>query len=353
MSSAVPVQGADWRPSTELWDAVDALVGRMNRVDEVVEHRVAGIAARVLRSQGCEVPDEYLDFERRAAVASLVAPAVLTRVREAVDGELLLLKGPEVAARYPDPALRGFGDLDLLVRDPAGVHEALVASGAEAIGDPELYVGIHHLRPLAWPGLPLAVEIHSRPKWVDRLRPIDSATLFERTQPAAVAVKGVLAPAPAEHAVLIAVHSWAHEPLRRLRDIIDVAALLTETRRDDAAKVATRWGVERLWRTTVAAVDALIYEEQPGLVLRFWARNLAQARGRTVLEEHLQRLFSDFSILAPRAAARRLPATILRELQPEPDESWRRKGRRTILALRNGFRRRFEHDEQLARDRVK
>lgn len=335
----------------QLWQAVTRLLGRVTRADDVLDHNVAGLAADLLRRAGQQVPHEYVAFERRTAVAIVIVPTVLSRVREAVDGELLLLKGPEVAARYPEAALRGFGDLDIVARDPERAHAALVASGAEPLGDPALYVDIHHLRPLAWPGLPLAVEIHSRPKWVDHLPPLEANALFERTQPAAVGVEGFLAPPPAEHAVLLAVHSWAHEPLRRLRDMIDVAVMLADARREDAASAAQRWGVERLWRTTEAAVDALFDGGRRPLTLRIWAQNLDRVRGRTVLEEHLQRWLSDFSVLPPRAAVRRFPAIVLRELQPAPGESWRDKAGRSTLAVRNALRRRFEHDDQLARER--
>jgi hypothetical protein len=197
------------------------------------------------------------------------------------------------------------------------------------------------------------VEIHSRPKWLDQLPPLGAAPVFERSQPCAVGVEGVLAPAPAEHAVLLAVHSWAHEPLRRLRDLVDVAAMLEGAHREDAAAAARRWGVERLWRATEATVDALFYDGPAPLPLRVWARNLELLRGRTVLESHLQRWFSDFSVLSPPAAARRLPGTLLQELRPARDETWREKASRSVLALRNALRRRFEHDEQVARDRVK
>ena len=80
------------------------------------------------------------------------------------------MKGPEVALRYPGPALRGFRDLDLLVPDAPAVQRELLAAGFEPVGLPEKYAAIHHLRPLAYPGLPLLVEVHDRPKWPEHLR---------------------------------------------------------------------------------------------------------------------------------------------------------------------------------------
>ena len=49
----------------------------------------------------------------------LAVPALLARVRDAYEGRIILLKGPEVALRYTDPARRGFIDLDLFVEDVA------------------------------------------------------------------------------------------------------------------------------------------------------------------------------------------------------------------------------------------
>ncbi len=37
---------------------------------------------------------------------SMAAPLLLRRARAAYDGELMLMKGPEVAARYPHPSDR-------------------------------------------------------------------------------------------------------------------------------------------------------------------------------------------------------------------------------------------------------
>ena len=83
----------------------------------------------------------------------------------------MLFKGPETAAHYPHPALRRFWDLDLLVPDAGATQRSLLKAGFREVGDPALYADIHHLRPLTLPGLPLAVEVHDRPKWADGLRP--------------------------------------------------------------------------------------------------------------------------------------------------------------------------------------
>ena len=86
---------------------------------------------------------------------------------------MILFKGMEVAARYPDPALRVFHDLDILVPDSAAAQARLIAAGFEEVGEPEIYEDIHHLRPLRSPGLPIVVEVHHAPKWPDHAAPSD------------------------------------------------------------------------------------------------------------------------------------------------------------------------------------
>ncbi|MDX6400427.1 MAG: putative nucleotidyltransferase [Gaiellaceae bacterium] len=330
-----------------LWEAVDALIDRAPSEDDLRGHRLEVLAARRYRALGRPVPPDFVLQERLAAIASLTAPAVLELVRAAYHGPAMVLKGPEIAARYPDPALRVYGDIDLLVPDAEEAHQAMLAAGFKLVGDPALYVDIHHLRPLLAAGVPLAVEIHSRPKWLDPLTPPTAPMLFESAQPSATGVPGMLAPSPAQHAVLLAVHSWAHEPLRRIRDMIDVAVIASSADPAEIDELARAWGVRRLWRTTITAVDALLGEERKPWALRIWAQNLDRTRDRTVLEFHLQRWLSDFWAMPSPAAARRLPRTLMAEIGPEGNESWRDKLSRTALALKDARRRRSQHDREL------
>jgi hypothetical protein len=330
-----------------LWEAVDALIDRAPSEDDLRSHRLEVLAARRYRAVGRPVPPDFVAQERLAAIALLTAPIVLERVRVAYGGPAMVLKGPEVAARYPDPTLRGYGDIDLLVPDAEEAQQALLAAGFELVGDPELYVDIHHLRPVLANGVPLAVEVHSRPKWLEPLARPSTQMLFEVAQPSATGVAGILAPSPAQQALLLAVHSWAHEPLRRLRDMIDVAAVAAAADRSEIEALAREWGVERIWRTTIAAIDALLADRRTPWVLRMWAQNLGRVRERTVLENHLQRWLSDFWAMPPLAAARGLPRTFVDEVGPGGDESWGNKLTRTVLAVRNASHRRSHHDREL------
>lgn len=335
--------------SLELWQAVDRLVDRAPSLDDLRSHRLELFAARRWRALGVPVPADLLEQERRAAIGVLAARLLLERVRSSYDGEIVLLKGLDVAARYPDPALRAFGDLDLLVADAPAAQAGLLAAGFEEVGDPSLFVDIHHLRPLRWPDLPLVVEIHSRPKWIDG-GPA-APPIAELLAAAVPAEQGVQVLPPAHHALLLAAHSWAHEPLRRLRDLIDIAVMAEAAGRAEVAELARDWRLERLWRVTIATADAVLFGRSRPWALRLWAQNLEKVRERTVLENHLQRWFSDFSVMPPAAAAARLPATIGSELRPEGDEGWGNKLSRSRRAMRNATRRRSAHDDELARSR--
>jgi hypothetical protein len=268
-------------------------------------------------------------------------------VREAYDGPVVVLKGPEVAARYPDAALRAYGDVDLLVPDAGGTHRTLLHAGFQLVGDPELYVDIHHLRPLLAPDLPVAIEIHSRPKWLEPLTPPAVDEVFATAVPSATGVERMLTMPPEQHAVLLAVHSWAHEPLRRVRDVVDIAAMVEGADRDEMGRVARRWRVERLWRTTIAAVDSVLGDRPTPWALRLWAQNLARARERTVFENHLQRWLSDFWAMPVASAAARVPRTFLDEIRPGEGETWKAKASRSALAVRHAARPRSRHDREL------
>jgi hypothetical protein len=332
----------------ELWAAVDRLVERAPSLADLASHRIELFAARRWREEGRPVPETVVDQERRGAIAMLTAPVVLQRVRDAYDGAVVPIKGMEVARLYPDSALRLFGDVDVIVDDAVAAQKALLAAGFEEVGEPELYLDIHHLRPLQRPELPLPVEVHSRPKWIEGLPAPPTSELIGS---ATVDARGIGILPPAQHAVLLAVHSWAHEPLRRLRDVIDVAVMAEAAGHDEAAGVAWEWGVEDLWRATTDVIEAVLHGGERPWSLRLWAQNLERARERTVLENHLQRWLSDFWILPASRAVRGWPATFRHELGPEGDEGWRSKLARSARAFRNASRRRSEHDEQIAQGR--
>jgi hypothetical protein len=330
-----------------IWDRVDELVCATDSVDALRHHGVELLAADAWRRGGRPVPDELLVDERIAAIRTLGVPVLLKRIRAAYDGTLVLMKGPEVAAHYPHAAMRPFCDLDFLADDPAAAHQALMAAGFVEIGDANRYEETHHCRPLVWPDMPLGIELHresNRPTW---LSAPDTSELLELTRPSATAVAGLSAPVPAVHALLLATHSWAHEPLRRLLDLIDVRVVLeSEDDRRLARELAFRWGLGRMWRTTITAADALFGRIASVPALRTWARHLAAVRERTVFETHLTRWAGPvtglpYTRMRALGGATRIFADAAR---PRGGERWTDAVRRTRLAIADAPRPQSEHD---------
>ena len=320
------------------WDAVALLVDRAPSTDALRAHGLQLLAAHRLRAVGRSVPDDLVAAERAAAIVSLAVPIVLERVRSAISGPVVLLKGPELAARYPSPVLRPFGDLDLLVADPASAHRALHAAGF-LVDAGNAAARAHHLPPLRWPGLPLPVELHHAvrsPAWV-RLPP--GADLVAVAVPGATGVDGILSLPPEYHALVVAAHAWAHGPLARFLDLVDIAVLLAGADRSRVAALARAWGMSRLWAATLAVADALFVPGTPvDPALRFAGRHLWAVRERTVLEVHLARWLGGLAAATPAASLGATWSAVKSDLRPRPGEAGRVKAARAGRAVLAAFR---------------
>ena len=274
---------------------------RAPSIVDLLDHRLGALAARHWRAQGRALPVPVLEEERYASSMALATPVVLSRITDAYDGAILILKGPEVAARYPEPTMRPSHDLDLLVEDSAGAFAALRAAGCVEL--PSNEAAAQHELPLAFPDLPLSIELHRTPKWPDWGESPPASELFAAAGPSRIG-GDLLAPRPEHHAVLLAMHSWGHRPLARILDLADVAVMREELDASEALDVARRWGAEGVWRTTLRAIDGLFYGSDDPWMLRTWARNTPRVRRPTRAEELLERCLSPFAALPPSAAAR-------------------------------------------------
>jgi hypothetical protein len=305
---------------------------------------LAALAAELLEARSAAVPEMLRPYFERTRVMALAAHFILGRVRDVCDGPVLLVKGPEAAVRYPYSA-RAYGDLDLLVPDGPVVQRQLRRAGFDELPDPEgVWVGSYHLPPLRWRGS-LYVEVHTAPHWPDELSAPSTDELLEAAVPSRAAreagVDGILSPSPAHHALLLAAHAWAHQPLGRARDLVDVGAFRAEADAADIRTTARRWGITRLWQTTDDAINGLLNGHRP-LPFRLWAGHIPDLREKTVMEDHVERLCSPMWGYPAPTAARRIGRALLAEVRPAGAEGWGEKLERSLTALR---RPRFPIDE--------
>ncbi len=123
---------------------------------------------------------------------------------------------------------------------------------------------------------------------------------------------------------------------------------MTECDRADLDAVAARWEATRLWRTTVAMVDSLFFRrDRLQRPLRLPARKLTRVEERTVLESHAYRALAPFWVLPPGDAVRTAAAALAGALRPGSGETWPRKARRAMVALRHMFMRRSDHERAI------
>jgi Uncharacterised nucleotidyltransferase len=335
-----------------IWEAVNRCIDSIADLATLEANRIHLLAATRWRTLGREVPTELQSAERRAALVTLVGPALLTEIRDVIETPLVLHKGPEIAARYPDPALRYYTDLDVLVRDAQRAQSALLAAGFVEMGDPAHYAGGPHGRPLVKPACPLLIELHDRPNWPSWLGRPPIEELFEAAVPSSLGVEGVLTLDPLHHALVVATHSWRHGPMSRIGDLVDVIVMASGLDAGDLQRTARRWGVERLWRTTSQTADAVLFEAHEPWALRTWARNLRTGRERTVFEAHLGWWLSGFSAVGARRGVGVMGSQVARNLVPADGETWGAKLKRTRMAVRNARSVKSDHDAELERARA-
>jgi hypothetical protein len=334
-------------PDASLWRAVDELVDRAPLLSDLRRHGLHLLAAHRWVAEGRPMPDALRDEYRASAYRPLIVGHLLEQLRDATAEPVVIMKGIELAARYPEPSVRPFRDIDVLAHDAAGMQRDLLAAGFEELGIPSRYEGIHHLRPLVWTGLPVVVEVHERPKWVGGIAPPSTAELLARAVPSSCGVDGILTLAPEDHVLAVAAHSWAHVPLNRALHLLDVAVMLAEVDPDAVAGIARDWKLDRVWATTLGAVGHVLVPMPIRAQLPVWARNVAEMRERTVLEAHLERGFSAFSAFPPGQACRYSATALRLAASRDGDESRSTKFRRARRALRDAFARQSEHHEAL------
>ncbi len=191
---------------------------------------------------------------------------VLARLRR--DGIAVLpLKGPVLAETvYPDPALRPFSDLDLLVRpdDRWRADAALRALGHRRVADEHSWE-----YDIAWDGATLyeapggvRVDLHwallTEPRFA--WNPAEAAGVWERAVPITVAGERALGLAREDLVLYLSAHLAVHHALAGLRSHWDVALVLRHAAGapDWPALLAraARWRVRRALFFVLAGVEA-------------------------------------------------------------------------------------------------
>ena len=333
-----------------LWERVDGVVGRASTLGDLRAHGLQLLAAARSRRLGQRPPAETAELENAAAMRVLAVEHLLRRIREVCDGQLVLMKGYEIALRYPDAVQRPFGDIDLLAPDPWRAYGQLRAAGFEPIGlGDAYYADRHHLQPLALPSLPVPVELHRMPQWVRWSRAPRAEELVEHAVASRTGIDGLLAPAPAHHALVVAAHSWAGLPLRRVVDLLDAALLADEAEPGEVERWARAWDVEGVWEFTTRVQASLFAGAPAPRAARVWGRGALEVRDLTVVEQHARRLLSPLAVLPARRALLEMAVSLVREVTPRDDEGWRAKTTRAGIAVRNAFRDRSGHEAALRR----
>jgi hypothetical protein len=331
-----------------IWDGVERLIDAAPGLRDLQAHGLHLFAAQRWRAVGVPVPQELAWAELWAEFRINAARALLERIRTAYEGSIVLIKGLAVATAYPDPALRPFLDLDLLVDDPPAAGAALTAAGFEPVRARIHPDTVHHLHPLQLPGSPLSVELHKYPKWIEGFPVPSFDELIAGCEPGTFGVEGILTLRPAYHALVLTAHLWTHDPSARLLRFLDIALLSEAAPSGELDRLVDAWAMRRPWIATTSVADAVFRRAEEPLSMRLWARNLKTAREPSVLEMHVARFLSPFFVLPARRAvwaAGRAAAGLFR---PQPYEAWGAKLKRTAQQLRHPAMRRSAHGRDVA-----
>src|SRR5713226_5781673 len=242
------------------------------------EHGVTGhLAACLSKLTEDSVPREIrqalIDRQRAQILFSLRLTAELFRLLERFAAEgigTLVVKGPVLAVRaYGDPAMRSYGDLDLLVRQrdirratelmsAAGFVPAVSLGAIDAGKIPGQYL-------FSRPDSKLIVELHndSTLRYFPRRLPLDE--FFARQIRVPLDTHEVPALSVEDELVLICIHGAKHF-WERLMWIADVAALISRQTRIDWERVADSAkavGAERMLHTGLCFASDLLNAQLP------------------------------------------------------------------------------------------
>src|SRR5882762_4570247 len=321
------------------------------------EHGVAGHLAASLRGLKEDlIPPEtrqaLVDRQRAQVVFTLRLTAELFRILDRFTSEgigALVVKGPVLAVQaYGDPAMRAYGDLDLLVRqrDIRRATELLSAAGFSPA------VPLSAIDAGRIPGQNLIVELHNdlTLRYFPRRLPIEEC--FARQIRVRLDAREAPALSVEDELVLICIHGAKHF-WERLMWIADVAALVSRQTGIDWQRVADSAQAveaERMLHTGLCLASDLLKARLPYKVLEMVQADAVSAR---LVERTLKWLPAAGSAppdLLERAAYRlgmrggliSGPAYLVRLSLSPTEEDWKNgaeeKRHRFLDALRRPFR---------------
>ncbi len=245
------------------------------------EHGVAGHLTASLRGLGEDViPPEIrpalVDRQRAQVFFTLRLTAELFRLLDRFTLEgigALVVKGPVLAVRaYGDPAMRAYGDLDLLVRqrDIRRATELMIAAGYQAVVPPSAIDAgkIPGQYLFSQPQLKLLVELHNdlTLRYFPRRLPLED--FFARQIRVPLDAHEAPALSVEDELVLISIHGAKHF-WERLMWIADVAALVSRQTGIDWQRVADSAqavGAERMLHTGLRLASDLLQARLPDKV---------------------------------------------------------------------------------------
>ena len=237
------------RSARELWAAVDVLVAGLEDTGALEANGLHLLAAQRRRLLGLPVDPDLAAEERQNASARLFAVPLLRRIRAAVGGALILVSGPDLGELYPSIEARPFRDMTLLTDDVSSAADRLALAGFRVEqGRDAITVGA--------PNAP-AVTLRASLPWLAGRSSPGVDELFATSRLSPIGLSGILTPAPAVHALLLAVVCRATAAPRAV-DLLDVAALLTVVSPGEVERLARSWHVLRPWIETQAAIETLL-----------------------------------------------------------------------------------------------
>jgi len=329
------------------------------------DHGVLGhLAARLRGLKRSFIPPEtmqvLLERQRAQIFFSLRMSAELFRLLDLFATEkieALVVKGPVLAVQaYGDPAMRSYGDLDLLVRQrdirratqlmiAAGYRGQVSLSAIDAGKIPGQYL-------FTRPESQLLVELHNdfTLRYFPRRLPIEK--FFARQIRVLLDAREAPALSVEDELVLICIHGAKHL-WERLTWIADVAALVTRQTNLDWERVtasAEEVGAERMLHTGLRLATDLLKTQLPDKVLTRVRTDTVATRLASQVPEWLPAAGEAPPGLFERAVFRlrmrggvfAAPAYLLRLSLSPTEEDWEDsdKGKRNWLpaALRRPFR---------------